>query len=170
MVRPTPESNEDQPVEDVGPQLREAIDRIVGDLPSKELISRSLERARQSRARPAQRMTRRFVGWVALAAAACAVGIVFTGQLRNVSDDDFDVAKDALVPQKPLSTNTPTDDLESSSVNGFKTGPETPSTLWAYHLAAQKSPEALEALLDQHANQMVSTPPESYRFGMFIDL
>ena len=47
-----PEENEDQPVEELSPRLRDAIERIVGDAPPEELVARSLDRARQAQPEP----------------------------------------------------------------------------------------------------------------------
>ena len=156
MVRQTPDRNEDPSSEELSPRLREAIGRIVDVPPPKELLDRSLQRAQRSSAQPVRRRRRQVAVWVALAAAACVSGVAYLGSLDRSGDPTAEIKDDPDSPSDTPSPDVPRHELRSSP------------TLWAYHRAAQQSPEALAELLDEHADQMATTGPDSFPIGIFF--
>ena len=151
---PGKDNDEVRPAEDLSPRLREAVERVLGAHPPEELMRHSIEQARRRRP-PVRRPARRRVAvLVALAAAASMAGVLVWLQFRDRGN-----APEQIAEQKPpVPKAVPVEEAPGAG--------ETLPTLWAYHQAARRAPEALDALLDEHADRLGASDPESLRIGI----
>lgn len=157
MMVSRPEPNDDPPLDELSPGLRKAVDAVLRDGPPEELTRRCLDAARRRRPAKAGRPARRAVYLVAFAAAACVAAALLVWQFRGGGPGREPIARPPSAPQKVPSPEQPVDT------------PQPSPTWWAYHQAARQSPEALEALLDEHADQLALSGPTSWRFGVPVD-
>ena len=143
MAAQIPPEDNSRSLEELGPELRHAVESVLHEVPPADWAEQTLDRLRQRSPRTAPRKSRHIVMWIALVAAACLVAFVMLNQ-SGVKDDGSEVARD--VPERQEVQPTVEDNLP-------------PPTLLAYQMAARQSPEALEALLDQHAGQLLPPSP-----------
>ena len=151
MNAQTPDRDRENPSEALHGRLREAVQRALDNGPPEELMRGALDRLRREGppGAPARRPARRRVAWaIALAAAASVAGLILLRQSYTGGDGQPKIAKD-VAPAADAATN----------------GVEQPPTFWTYHLAARRSPEALDALLDEHAKQLGFSEPAFFPFG-----
>lgn len=150
MAAQIPPEDNSRPQEELGPELREAVESILHDDPPAEWSEEVLDRLRQRSPRTAPRRSRRLVMWIALVAAACLVGFVM---LNSSGVDDQQLVEEDL--KRP-------DVREPQEVQPVVDDSRLPMpTLLAYRLASRQSPEALDALLDQHAARLLQPSSEN---------
>ena len=119
MITPQmPDRNQDRLTEELSPRLREAVERVLDDAPSGELVRRSLDRVRRGRPTPAKH---RLGLWFALAAAACIAGIVLLGQFRGDGGNrDIEIVKEPTPSLEVLPTESSTSQsVRSDSVSSM---------------------------------------------------
>ena len=149
-----PGKDEERPTDELSPQLRRAVQEILDDHLPEDLMHRSIERARLRRP-PAQRLRRpRVAVLAALAAAASIAGVLVWLEFRDGSSAQEQIAED----KHPVRQAVPVEEGAGAA--------ETLPTWWAYHQAARRAPEALDALLDAHADRLGASDPESLRIGI----
>jgi hypothetical protein len=151
------------PLEDLSPGLRRAVEGVLRDPPPEDVTSRALAAARQvpvlrpEAASPTLRRRPR-PAWRVLAVAA-SIGLV-----AGLAWWHWRGPSDGQVATKPPSPAAPGD------VRPIPPGPGTPSgdrlpTLWAYRQAAEESPEALDAMLERDARWVLRPEPQSIQAG-----
>ena len=160
MGSSAPEEDRDRPLDELAPALRGAVERIVSDSPPEDLSQRIIEGLRHHEPPAVRHKARRLAVYVALAAAACLGGVLLVRQFRPVDVNEGQFTEDEA-PVDPAESEEPKLELAADSF---------PPTLWAYHQAARQSPEDLDSLLDQHAEQLALSVPESLRMGVSFDL
>lgn len=148
MVARKPENADRCPSDELAPELRRAVEEVLGQSPPEDLMRRTLDDLRQRRARAARPSRRRRVLIRVLALALSIAMLVLVGRHRNGGD-----GQNGPAPPEEIALQ-PTDTLP---------------TLWAYHRASHNSPEALDELLDQHAGRLLVTESKSFRIGAFLD-
>ncbi len=146
MVAPVPPEGNTHPNQELGPELRQAVEAVLHDEVPPDWAEETLDKFRRLSPRTAPRKSRRFAYWISLAAAACIVAIVLLGR-SWLSDDGREVVKNP--PDRPKEA--------PPSVQSDVVQP----TLWAYRQAARQSPETLDELLDRHAGQLLHRPSET---------
>ena len=151
MAAQIPPEDKSRPQEELGPELREAVESVLHDDPPADWSEEVLDRLRQRSPRPAPRPSRRLVMWIALVAAACLVAFVMLNS-TGVDDNGGQRAED--------DRKTP-GVREHQEVQLVADDHLPEPTLLAYRLAARQSPEALDALLDQHAGQLLQPSSEN---------
>jgi hypothetical protein len=149
MVGRTPEDADQRPIDELGPELRQAVEEVLSQPPPEDLMRRTLDGLRDRRPGIARTNTPRLLLLGALAAAASIAVFVWLGQDRHGGDGEQQPA-----PPQPVAVR-PADQLP---------------TLWAYHRASLKSPEALEKLLDQHAARILVSESKPLRMWAFSGL
>jgi hypothetical protein len=131
-------------LDELGPRLREAVERVRGDAAPEDLAQRALDATRRRLAQHPHRARRRILFWLTPAAAAAVVLAALTMYFRAGSPES------PPVPSQPLQVVH--EDVSAAVAD------ELP-TAWAYQCAARQSPEALDALLDRHARQLIAADP-----------
>ena len=153
MLPELPGKDEARPTEELSPQLRRAVEGILDDHPPEELMRRSIEQARLRRP-PARRLRRPRVAALAALAAAAFAGVLVWLEFRDGGNAQEQIAEE----KHPVRQAVPVEEAAGAG--------ETLPTLWAYHQAARRAPEALDALLDAHAERLGASDPESLRIGI----
>ena len=155
------------PDDELGPELEKAVDALLQDEPPAQWSAEMLERIRQQQPSPPPRKTSRRAKIVAIATVAASlllvvgleqfgvfeevkqfVSSVFSDQDTEDDDESFDGHGADDVPEEK-----PAGDHPANRVLLAKSNAELP-TLWAYRQANQESPDALDSLLDQHAQNV----------------
>ncbi len=149
MAAQIPPEDKSRPQEELGSELRKAVESILHDDPTEEWSEEMLDRLRQRAPRTAPRSPRRLVMWIVLVAAACLVAFVM---LNSSGVDEEQRAKDGQ--KRP-------DVREPQEVQPVVDDNQPAPTLLAYRVASRQSPEALDALLDQHAARLLRPSPEN---------
>jgi hypothetical protein len=135
------------PLDELSPELRRAVERIVQEAPPEALMERALEAARRQQATEPdvqprsieRRQLRRALPWGLVAAAAIGAVLLF----RPASLFHSSMPGSVVVPQVQTLIA------------------ENPPTVWTYRKALGQSPEMLEALLDFHTQRAVHPEPQS---------
>ena len=169
MAPGAPKEDQGQPAHRLAPPLDALVEKIAAQEPPEDVVRRSMERARQASPTPGNRLSprpyRRLATALALATAAglACVSLAwwFTG---NDGEQVEIVAEHSPVETEP-SERTPPDESEVEE----KLAAPSP-TFWAYHQAARRSPEALESLLDEHAQQYAFRRPASTGLEISMEL
>jgi len=151
------------PPDDLSAALRRAVEAALRDPPPEAVTSRALAAARQVGApRPeAENPTLRWRPRAAWRVLAVAASIGFVAGLvwwRWCGPSDRQVV---TKPPSPV---------EPGDVPSIPQGPEAPRgdrlpTLWAYRRAAERSPEALDAMLDQDARWVLRPEQQPFQAG-----
>jgi len=168
--------------DELGPELRDAVHAVLQDEPPEDWAKETLERIRQEsrtkqfRTTP-RRMSRR-AKLVAVATIAASLAIVF--QLER-----FDVLEDL---KHAVSSVFSTPDVDDEGAPRDAQHPHIPSmmlpgenvilanfdttrpTVWTYRQVSRTSPEAFDALLDEHAASMLSDSSDSELAGVMQEL
>ncbi|MHC4402671.1 MAG: hypothetical protein ACYTG0_23665 [Planctomycetota bacterium] len=152
--RVPPEGNAN-PNDELGPELREAVEAVLHDEPSADWAEATLEELRRGSPRTAPRRLRRFAVWTTLAAAACVLAFVLL-RVSWLFHDGREVGGD------PRERREETPVLARSDL--------AEPTLWAYQQAARQSPEALDELLDRHAGQLLHPSSDDEPATVWQDL
>ncbi len=147
MAAQIPPEDKSRPHEELGPELREAVESILHDNPPAEWSEEVLDRLRQRSPRTAPRTPRRLVTWIALVAAASLLAFVM------LNSSGVDEEQHAQEDQERPHVQEP-EEVEVAVSHEL-----LQPTLLAYRLAADQSPEALVALLDRHAGQLLAPSP-----------
>lgn len=148
MVARIPENADRCPSDELAPELRRAVEEVLGQSPPEDLMRRTLDDLRRPTPRAARPGRRRRTLIRALAVALCIAMLVLVGRHRNGGDGQNGPAPPGEIVRQPA---------------------DTLPTLWAYHRASRDSPEALEELLDQHAGQLLVTESKAFSIGAFLD-
>ena len=164
MATPTNHPKGKHPIDDLGPRLREAVERILGDRAPEGLMEQTIDRLRQRRPSARRVSRRRLVGVVALAAAASIAGLLLVWQLLGRGNGREQWAREPE-PPRPIEAPREPDRTPKEPAQPLEPLP----TLWAYHQAARQAPEKLERLLDYHADQLAVADPASLRIRAFGD-
>jgi len=150
------DQNDACPLDELSPELRPVVERIAQETLPDGLVQRVLNGVLRQEAtdpdgrpRPLERRRgRQTMPWSFAAAAAIGVATcsmilfaVFSFVLR--------VPNPEVVPQMPMAVNQ---DLP---------------TAWAYHKAIAQSPEAIDALLAYHSDQVLPPEPKLFRVQIF---
>jgi hypothetical protein len=155
MAIPIPPSGNANPNDELGPELREAVEAVLDDDPPTDWAEDTLESLRQRTPRTGPRPSRRLAAWIALAAAASILVAVLWTSPRIVNN-----APDVVGQPSGRLETTPA--LEQSDA--------AQPTLWNYQQAARQSPEALDALLDKHARQLLRPSTEAELGALWKEL
>jgi hypothetical protein len=139
--------------DELAPELREAVKAVLHDEPPREWAAETLDKLRRHSSRPAPRQLRRTATWIALAAAACFLAVVVLHRTES-PDGGREVVREAPGRQ----------DEAIELAHG-----DAP-TLWVYRQAARQSPEALDALLDKHAGQLLRPSSDVELAGLWEEL
>ncbi len=139
------------PLEELSPELRGAVERVLSDPVPDDFTRRALEGARGRVPRARQKFARRNLVWVLLGTAASIGAIVLVLWLRGGRAREEQAVK---VPASRAAAR----DVPAAAAGYLPTA-------WAYDRAARQSPEALDALLDRHARQALAADPQSLRAG-----
>ena len=128
--------------EELSPGLRAAVERILNDPLPAELTPRALEavRCRITQCPPKSRC--RIISWSGLAIAASVVVMALAAYDHGLGTAD---GRSVRPPALPTSGQ----DVAAAFADDLP-------TLWVYSRAANKSPEALDKLLDRQERQPVS--------------
>ena len=162
MAPKAPKEDRGRPANRLDPPLDALVEKIAAEEPPEDVVRRSMERTRQAIPTPGNRLSprpyRRLATAVALATAAGLVCVLlawrFTGndgkQVEIVAEQGpIETGRVEIGPvEMGPSERTPPNESEVEE----KLAVPTP-TFWAYHRAARRSPEALESLLNEHAEQ-----------------
>ena len=149
-------SNGDLPIDDLSPRLREAVQRIVRRPAPEGLMRQTIQRLRELRPAASRVARRRVAAMVALAAAAGIAGAVLLWQFRDRGNGRPQWAQEPP-PRPPIPVAQERETVTETPARWLDPMP----TLWAYHQAARQAPEALDALLERHADQLTVEDPES---------
>jgi hypothetical protein len=149
MVARTPDDADHRPLDELGPELRQAVEDVLSQPPPEDLMRQVLDGLRDRRRRGARSSVPRLALLGVLAAAAGMAVVVWLGQDRNGAGGNVGPAPPPPVAAQPA---------------------EQLPTLWAYHRASLESPEALERLLDEHAAHLLVTESKPLRMGAFLGL
>jgi hypothetical protein len=146
MVAENPGNADQRHTGELGPELRKALEDVLGQSPPEDLMRRTLDGLRQRRPSVARANRRRHSLLSALAVAVSIAVLVLVARHRNGGNRE-------VRPDPPREfVARPVDRLP---------------TYWAYHRASLDSPEALEKLLDRHASELLVSGSESLRMGGF---
>ena len=158
MVAPSNKPEGQRPSDELGPRLRDAVERVLDDSVPEELMRRTLDRVKQQRptvARVSKRPIRLdLVIAVATAASLAGVALWMTSEPRGK-----DSAEVAEAPTFDRSMEVPSESVDESSPR---------PTMWAYHQILRERPASLEDLLDAHAARLGHADPESLRRGISL--
>lgn len=150
MVANVPDNAGRHPADELGPELRRAVEGVLGDAPPEDLMRRTLDGLRRRRPRAARPNRRRHLGVAAALAIAASIAVlVLVGPSR-----DGGGRREQIPPPQQFAADR-ADQLP---------------TLWAYHRASRISPEALEELLDEHAGRILVSDSESVRIRGLLGL
>jgi hypothetical protein len=143
------------PLEELSPELRDAVERVLNDSMPEGLTDRALAAARARIGQSARRTGRRVGTWVAMATAASIV-VMGTALYFHAGR----VAENAQI-------TSPAPVVIREQVGG-DSGDALP-TFWGYSQIVRRSPEAFEALLEQQAIESLAFdrrfPPEPVSVG-----
>lgn len=151
MVAERPENADQHPRDELGPELRRAVEEVLSRPPPEDLMRRTLGGLRRRRPKVARAITPRLALLGALVAAASIAMLVWLGRDRHGGKGNGE--EGPAPPQRVAVGPPPADQLP---------------TLWAYHRASLQSPEALEKLLDEHAAHVLASDSEPLRIGGFL--
>ena len=158
MVAPSNEPKDGRPSDELGPRLRDDVEKVLDDPVPEELMRRTLDRVRQQRptvARISKRPIRRNLAIaMAVAASLAAMALWMTSEPRNNGT--------AEVAETP--TSDPSMEVPSESVDESSQAP----TMWAYHQVLREDLESLDNVLDVHASRLGNADPESLRMGISL--
>jgi hypothetical protein len=158
MVAPSNKTEGQRPSDELGPRLRDAVERVIDDPVPDELMRRTLDRVRQQPptvARVSKRPIRLdLVIAVATAASLAGVALWMTSELRSKGPAEI-----AEAPTIDQSMEARPESVDESS--------PTP-TMWAYHQILREDPESLDDLLEAHAGRLGNADPESLRMGVSL--
>jgi hypothetical protein len=155
MAIPIPPRGHASPNDELGSELREAVEAVLYDDPPTDWAEETLESLRQRGLRTAPRQSRRFATCIALAAAASIVAAI-------LSSRPWLADKGPEVVDKPLE--------HPEEAPAFVQSDAVQPTLWAYQQAVRQSPEALDALLDKHARQLLHPSSRAELGGLWQEL
>lgn len=155
MVTDVPAEGNARPHDELGPELREAVEAVSQDEPPADWAEETLNKLRQRSSMPARRHWQRVATWLVLATAACLLIVVALNRTWSPRDGQD------IVQQAP-GREDKTPELALSD-------PREP-TLWSYRQAAQQSPEELDELLDRHAGQLLRPSSEAKLAGLWEEL
>jgi hypothetical protein len=143
--------NRARPLDELSPDLRQAVERLIQESPPEGLMQRALDRARRQaatepsrRPRPADRRPQRLARPWNFATAASIAIVACTLLLISLSSFVLRMPNPKVISQMPAAI-----------------GQDLP-TAWAYHRAIAQSPEAVDSLLAHHARKLLC--PEASRF------
>ncbi len=169
MTPNAPKEDPGQPADRLAPPLDSLVEKIAAGKPPEEVVQRSIRRAQQARPsptdRPPPRISRRLTMAVAVATAVGLACVSLAWWLNRSGGDQVEIVEKRSPGETQPPVPTPRDEhkVEQSSE-------VPPPTFWAYHQAALRSPEALESLLDEHAQEYAFGGPEVPALGMTIEL
>ena len=171
------------PSDELGPGLREAVDAVMHDEPPADWVSETLERLRDQQPHHHQfqatpRKTSRRAKLIALAAVAASLVLVVQferlGRFEDVKQFVSEVFTGPEIPEDgdPEDWQGSVDEPSKPRIEVVVLAdPDTIlPTLWAYQQAVRRSPEALEALLDEHADQVLPASSDSELAGIWQEL
>ncbi len=159
MSTPSNNPEERRPSDELGPQLRNDVEKVLDEPVPKELMRHTLDRVRQQRP-PVQRISNRsnrsklVIAMAAMAAAASLAGVAFWMTTGWRSD-----SSGRLVEAPPSGRST---EDAPKSIDEFGSRP----TMWAYLEVLREDPESLDDLLDAHASRLGNADPASLRMGI----
>ncbi len=169
MARNAPKENPGRPAHRLAPPLDALVEKIAAGEPPEDVVRRSMERVRQAGPTPGDRLSprpyRRLATAVALAAAAGLACVLLAWWFNGNHGEQVEIVEQRSPVEIEPSQRTPRDESEV----GEKPATRSP-TFWAYHQAARHSPEALETLLDDHAELYTFGRSTSTSLGMFMEL
>ncbi len=160
MAAQIPPEDNSRPHAELGPELRQAVESVLHEDPPADWSDDMLDRLRQRSPRTAPRKSRPIVIWIALVAAACLIVFVMLNR-SGVENGDRETANNDAESQ---------DVPEPREVQPIVEDILPAPTLLAYQMAARQSPEALDALLDRHAGQLLRPSPESELADVMTEL
>ncbi len=153
MATSPPGGRDHRPTDELGNELRRAVEDILGDEPPEDLMRRTLDRVRAQKPTVGRTMKRWFgLAGALAAAAACVAVLALVWQPRTVERRHPEQGPWRSIAQAPVDAD------------------DRLPTLWAYRQASLDSPEALNAMLDKHAARLLPADPKSLRMGGFSGL
>ena len=158
MVAPSNKPEDRRPSDELGPRLRDDVERVLDEPVPEELMRRTVDRVRQQRptvARISKRPIRRNLV-IALAVAASLAAMALWMTSEPPSNGSAEVVE-ALTPDSSI--EVPPESVDESS--------PTP-TMWAYHQVLWEDLESLDDVLDAHATRLGNADPESLRMGISL--
>jgi hypothetical protein len=148
-----------RPLDELSPELRQAVERLLQESPPEALMQRALDLARRQattepsrRPRPVDRRPQRrarpwsFATAASIAIAACTLVLI------SLSSFVLRMPDSKVIPQMPAAI-----------------GQDLP-TAWAYHRAIAQSPEAMDSLLARHAREMLRPEAKPFLAQTFPNL
>jgi hypothetical protein len=148
-----------RPLDELTPELRQAVERLVQKSLPEELMQRALDRARRQtmtepnrRPRPVDRRRVRwarpwsFANTASIAIAACTLVLI------SLSSFVLRMPDAKVIPRMPAAI-----------------GQDLP-TAWAYHRAIAQSPEAMDSLLSRHARELLRPEAKPFLVQTFPNL
>ncbi len=169
MAPNAPKEDPGQPADRLAPPLDSLVERIAAQEPPEEVVQQSLRRVRQARPsppdRPSPRTYRRLTMAVTVATAVGLACVSLAWWINQGGPDQVEIVEQRSPGETQPPICTPRDETE------VEKKPELPPpTFWAYHQAALRSPEALESLLDEHAQEYAFGGLEVPALGITIHL
>ena len=158
MVAPSNKPESQRPSDELGPRLRDDVERVLDDPVPEELMRRTLDRVRHQRPTVTRvskwSIRQNLVIAVAAAVSLAAVALWMTSEPHT--DGSGEVAK------------APTDGQTTEATpESFEESIPMPS-MWAYHQILREAPESLDDLLEAHADRLGNADPESLRMGISL--
>ena len=174
MSHNIPQQGNACPNDELGPELRDAVDAVMHDELPTDWASETLEGLRNQppQHQPFQatpRKTSRRAKLIALAAVAASLVLVVQFERLGMFEDVKRLVSNVFTgPEIPEDGNPedgqgPVDEPPKPPTEVVvPADPDTIlPTLWAYQQAVRQSPEALDALLDEHADQLLPASSDS---------
>ena len=145
MATSLPPKGNENSGDELSGELRKAVEAVLHDDPPTDWAEETLASLRQRNVQTAPGRRRHLAAWIAVGIAASIVIVILS--IRPWSSD----RGTSVVEAPPEAPERPPEKPQTDLVR---------PTLWAYQQAARQSPETLDALLDQHARELLQPSSE----------